>query len=141
MSYANRVARPVAVIVSVVLAAIVAVAVFPRHTTPAGQCAGRSGHAAVGAPYAITLRAEGDRIVPVVDFDRRLWRAIGARVTRDGLVPPSQTELRGAMTLVSRQEATFSSPAAYATFLPLTRADGCGGAPVTQSGAALPHPA
>ena len=44
----------------------------------------------------------------------------------------------GAAILVNREQATFSSPGAFATFLPLTRADSCASFAVARSGARLP---
>jgi hypothetical protein len=70
----------------------------------------------------------------MVDFDGRLWRAVGDRVAVSGLAAPAASAFPGAVTLVNAQEAVFSSPAAYATLLPLTRADGCASATVARSG-------
>jgi hypothetical protein len=123
------------------LAVVVAVGVmfFPQKRAPLARCAGHTGPAAFHVPYAISLRADGDRVLSTVDFDRRLWRAVDDRVARDGLVASTAMVLDGAVTLVNGQEATFGSPAAYATLLPLTRADGCASAIVARSGHALPR--
>jgi hypothetical protein len=138
-TYADRIARPVAVIVSLVIVGFVIAAVLlPRGSHPApGQCRGQTGHAAIGRRYAVTLATDGNRVVSTVDFDGRLWRAVDGQVARNGLAPAAATVLDGAVTLVNPQEATFTSPAAYATFLPLTRADGCPTASVVRSGHAL----
>jgi hypothetical protein len=137
MTRADRIARPVAVLVSLVIVGFVLLAVFPRSHPPAGQCGGRTGRARGGAAYSVALQADGDNVVSTVDFDGRLWRAIGDRVTRNGLVAASATTLAGGVALVNAQEATFSSPAAYATLLPLTKADGCPTTDVVRSGPAM----
>ncbi|HZQ59004.1 MAG TPA: hypothetical protein VFA84_13270 [Acidimicrobiales bacterium] len=135
MRYANRVARPVAIIVTLLVAAVIVAAVWPRSHTPAGQCRGTTGSAARRQPYAVVLRTDTDRVVSAVDFDGRLWRAVGDRVALSGLAQRSATSLSGALTLVNTQEAAFSSAAGYATFRPVTRADGCTALPVVASGA------
>ena len=73
-----------------------------------------------------------------MDFDGRLWRAVDGRVAINGLVPAGTTRLEGAAILVNQEQATFSSPDAFATFLPLTRADSCASFTVARSGARVP---
>jgi hypothetical protein len=127
---------------AVALAGIVVIAglgvmFFPKARVTVASCPGRTGPAAFGAPYAISLRVDGSTVVSTVDFDKRLWRAVDDRVARDGLAPATATALDGAVTLLNGEQASFSSPAAYATLLPLTRADGCTRAVIARSGRAL----
>jgi hypothetical protein len=129
-------------LLGVVLAAVVSglllFALVPRpRRSPAGECPGNTGRAAVGRPYEVTIRVQGTAVVSNVDFDGRVWRAAGDRVGTNGLATPGATSLTGAVTLVNREQATFSSPAAFATLLPLTKADGCTAEPVVRSGSAL----
>jgi len=137
MRYANRIARPVAIVLSLFVLVVVAIAWFGRSRPPAGQCGGTTGPATVGEPYALTLQVDGARVVSGVDFDGRIWRAVGDRVALSGLAHPGATAFPGAITLVNAQEAVFSSPAAYATLLAETRADGCPSSGVVRSGVAV----
>jgi hypothetical protein len=134
----SRVARPAAVAAGLIAIAAVVFVVFPRAHPPSGQCRGGTGPAAVGARYAIALQVHGDDVASTVDFDGRLWRAVDGRVAVDGLVRPGTTRLEGAAILVNQEQATFSSPEAFATLLPLTRADSCASFAVARSGARLP---
>ena len=138
MSASNRLVRPAAVAAGLMVIAAVVFVAFPRPHPPSGQCGGATGPATVGARYSITLQVRGDEVASTVDFDGRFWRAVDGRVVVNGLVPAGTTRLEGAATLVNREEATFSSSAAYATFLPLTRADSCAAFTVVRSGARLP---
>jgi hypothetical protein len=134
----NRLARPAAAVTAGLgLVAVVAFAAFPRAHPPSGQCRGATGPATAGARYAIALQVQGDEVASTMDFDGRLWRAVDGRVDVNGLVPAGTTELDGAATLVNREQATFSSPGAFATFLPLTRADSCASFAVARSGPRL----
>jgi hypothetical protein len=136
----RRAARLVAVAGGIAAIVALAVVFFPKAPVGLADCAGRTGPAAVGVPYTISIRADAGTVRSTIDFDGRLWGAVDDQVTRDGLVPASATVLDGAVTLVNHEEATFSSPAAYATLLPLTPADGCAGTPVARSGRPLPRP-
>jgi len=133
----RRALRGVAVVGGLAVLVTLAVMFFPKARVSLADCAGRTGPARGGVAYALTLHADGTTVRSAVDFDGRLWRAADDHVARDGLVPASATVLEGAVTLVNAEEATFSSPAAYATFLPLTRADGCNREPVVRSGSVL----
>ena len=139
MTRTRQLARPAAALAAVAVVAALGVMFFPKARVGVASCPGHTGPAASGVPYALSLHANREVVVSTVDFDRRLWRAVQDRVARDGLAPVGATVLPGAVALVNREEATFSSPAAYATLLPLTRADGCEGAVVVRSGPALPH--
>jgi len=134
----RRAVRPAAVAAGLLGIAAVAFVVFPRAHAPSGQCRGGTGPAAVGARYAIALQVRGDEVASTIDFDGRLWRAVDGRVVVNGLVPGGTTRLEGAAILVNQGEATFSSAGAFATFLPLTRADSCATFTVARSGTRLP---
>jgi len=135
-SRALRFAAPIGALAVVI---VLGVMFFPKARVGLANCAGHTGPASFGVPYALSLRADGGTVVSTVDFDRRLWRAVDGRVARNGLVPASATVLDGAVTLLNAQEATFSSDAAYATLLPVTPADGCASSVVVRSGRPLPH--
>jgi hypothetical protein len=120
------------------LAGLLVFALLPRSArAAAGQCAGSTGPAQSGTPYALTLRLQGSTVISNVDFDGRVWRAAGGRVATNGLATPGATALVGAVRMVNHAQATFSSPAAFAALLPLMKADGCSGAPVARAGSAL----
>jgi hypothetical protein len=124
--------------VAALLAGLLVFALLPRSTgTAAGECTGATGPATTGTAYALTVRVQGSTVVSDVDFDGRLWQAAGDHVATDGLAAPGATALEGAVTLVSHEQATFSSPAAFATLLPLTKADGCRARPVARAGSVL----
>ena len=128
----------IAFILVAIIGGLLIFALFPRTSTgAAGQCSGRTGAVAVGQRYPLAIPVQGDTVLSNVDFDGRLWQAAGDRVSTNGLAPPGATTLDGAATLVNREQATFSSPAAFATLLPLTKVDGCGARPVVRTGSAL----
>ncbi len=127
-----------AFILVAVIGGLLIFALFPRTSRgAAGQCSGQTGAVAAGQRYALTIPVQGDTVVSNVDFDGRLWQAAGDRVSTNGLATPGATKLDGAVILVNREQATFSSPAAFATLLPVTKADGCTARPVVRTGSAL----
>jgi len=96
-TYARKVLA-IEVLAAIVVAGVV-FAVVPRGVarSAAGDCAGRSGRASQGRPYPIVLAARGDTVFSPVDFDGRLWLAVGDRVSRSGLIGAAATELAGSM--------------------------------------------
>ena len=123
--------------VGAVVAALLASVLHHAATVP-GFCAGHTGKASVGVPYAVSLSVHGSTVTSRVDVDGRLWRAVGDHVTLNGLVPPRSTTVAGSIVLVNGVQATFRSPGAYAALLPMTKAAGCQAVSVARAGGRLP---